>query len=71
MKIAGSRIRLLSVSLENLIDESDSVEQLTIGQRELGWKEAQSAIDRAISRFGRGSVLPARLIEGEDSAPSN
>ena len=71
MKIAGSRIRLLSVSLENLIDESDSVEQLTIGQRELGWKEAQSAIDRAISRFGRGSVLPARLVEGEDSAPSD
>jgi DNA polymerase-4 len=68
LKIEGSRIRLLGVSLENLSDESGAVEQLELGEREVGWREAQSAIDRAIERFGRGSVRPARLVEesGED-----
>jgi DNA polymerase-4 len=63
LKLDGARIRLLGVSLENLIDEDGAVEQLELGERESGWREAQIAIDRAISRFGRGSVQPARLIE--------
>jgi len=54
---------LLGVSLENLIDENEAVEQLELGERESGWREAQDAIDRAIARFGRGSIQPARLIE--------
>jgi len=49
--------------LENLSDETGAVEQLELGEREVGWREAQSAIDRAIERFGRGSVRPARLVE--------
>lgn len=65
LKIDGARIRLLGVSLENLSDETGAVEQLELGEREVGWREAQAAIDRAINRFGRGSVLPARLV-GED-----
>ena len=65
LKLDGARIRLLGISLENLSDESGAVEQLELGERELGWREAQAAIDRAINRFGRGSVIPARLI-GED-----
>ena len=63
LKIDGARIRLLGVSLENLSDETGAVEQLELGEREVGWREAQSAIDRAIERFGRGSVRPARLVE--------
>lgn len=63
LKIAGARIRLLGISLENLADENGAVEQLTLGQRETGWKEAQISIDRAIARFGKGSVTPARLID--------
>jgi DNA polymerase-4 len=66
LKLDGARIRLLGISLENLSDESGAVEQLELGERELGWREAQAAIDRAINRFGRGSVIPARLI-GEDN----
>lgn len=61
-KISGSRIRLLGVSLEQLIDKSGAVEQLELGEREVGWSQAQVAIDRAIARFGTGSVKPARLI---------
>lgn len=63
LKIDGARIRLLGVGLENLTDQTGAVYQLELGEREAGWREAQSAIDRAIERFGRGSVLPARLIE--------
>ncbi|MFM8193164.1 MAG: DNA polymerase IV [Actinomycetota bacterium] len=70
LKIDGARIRLLGVSLENLSDETGAVEQLELGEREVGWREAQAAIDRAINRFGRGSVLPARLV-GEDEEPSS
>ena len=69
LKIAGSRIRLLGVSLEQLVDQSGAVEQLELGERELGWSQAQVAIDRAIARFGSGSVKPARLVgEGDDES---
>jgi DNA polymerase-4 len=70
LRIEGSRIRLLGVSLENLSDESGAVHQLELGEREVGWREAQGAIDRAIERFGRGSVKPARLIEDENEDES-
>ncbi|NBN91672.1 MAG: DNA polymerase IV [Actinobacteria bacterium] len=69
LKINGSRIRLLGVSLEQLVDQSGAVEQLELGEREVGWSQAQVAIDRAIARFGSGSVKPARLIgEGDDES---
>ena len=68
LKLDGARIRLLGISLENLSDESGAVEQLELGERELGWREAQAAIDRAINRFGRDSVIPARLIGDDDES---
>jgi DNA polymerase-4 len=77
LKLEGSRIRLLGVSLENLVSEAGAVEQLALGERESGWREAQAAIDRAIDRFGKGSVQPARLVDepsqegnGDDPATS-
>ncbi len=66
LKLEGSRIRLLGVGLENLTDESGAVYQLELGERDRGWREAQGAIDRAIERFGRGSVRPARLVEDSE-----
>lgn len=66
LKLAGSRIRLLGISLESLTDQTGAVYQLELGEREVGWREAQGAIDRAIARFGRGSVRPARLIDEGD-----
>jgi DNA polymerase-4 len=72
--IEGSRLRLLGISLENLVDESGAVSQLELGERDKGWREVQGAIDRAIARFGSGSVTPARLVEEpegeEDPEPS-
>jgi DNA polymerase-4 len=45
--------------------QDDSPEQLVLGAREKGWRDAESAIDRAKARFGRGSVRPGRLIQAE------
>ncbi|MFM1909803.1 MAG: hypothetical protein RLZZ545_501 [Actinomycetota bacterium] len=60
----GARIRLVGVSLSNL--QEGAPVQLELGARERGWREADSAIDRAKARFGRGSVRPGRLIRAED-----
>ena len=61
LKIERARLRLVGVSLENL--QEDSPEQLVLGAREKGWREAESAVDQAQARFGRGSVRPGRLIK--------
>ena len=69
LKIERARLRLVGVSLENL--QEDSPEQLVLGAREKGWRDAQSGIDRAKARFGRASVRPGRLIkldQDEDEA---
>ncbi|TRZ86049.1 MAG: DNA polymerase IV [Streptomycetaceae bacterium] len=57
----GARLRLVGVSLDNL--QSDAPEQLILGARERGWREAEGAIDRAQARFGRHSVRPGRLVD--------
>jgi DNA polymerase-4 len=59
----GARIRLVGVSLSNLLDEAPV--QLELGARERGWRDADTAIDKAKARFGKGSVRPGRLITGD------
>ena len=59
LKLDRARLRLVGVSLENL--HTDAPQQLMLGQREKGWREAESAIDRAAARFGEKTVRPARL----------
>ena len=59
-----ARIRLVGVSLENLSQSTGSPQQLRLGERDKGWREATEAIDAATRRFGRGSVRPARLMPG-------
>lgn len=59
LKLDRARLRLVGVSLSNFHD--DAPEQLMLGQREKGWREAESAIDKAAARFGEKSVRPARL----------
>lgn len=63
LRIHRARLRLVGVSLENL--QYSAPEQLILGSRERGWREAEGAIDRAQARFGPGSVKPARLVKGE------
>jgi DNA polymerase-4 len=59
----GARIRLVGVSLSNLLEEAPV--QLELGARERGWRDADTAIDKAKARFGGGSVRPGRLITGD------
>ena len=66
LKLDRTRLRLVGVALENLIDQSAAPQQLILGEREKGWREATEAIDRATARFGKGSVRPARLVDPED-----
>ena len=62
LRLDRARIRLVGVSLENLSDGTGSAQQLLLGEREKGWREATVAMDAATKRFGRGSVRPARLV---------
>ena len=63
LKLDRARIRLVGVSLDGLEDGIDASEQLVLGERETGWRQATAAIDKASARFGQGSVRPARLFD--------
>ena len=66
LKLERVRLRLVGVGLENLVDQAGAPQQLLLGEREKGWREATEAIDKATARFGRGSVRPARLVDPDD-----
>jgi DNA polymerase-4 len=66
----GDRIRLVGVRVEGLAEAGDSPHQLTLGEREHGWREAELAADAAAARFGRGAVRPASLL-GTSEEPRN
>jgi DNA polymerase-4 len=68
LNLDRARLRLVGVSLENL--QNGASEQLTLGARDKGWREAEGAADRAQARFGPGSVKPARLL-GKKSEKSD
>ncbi len=57
-----ARLRLVGVRVEGLLDADDAPRQMMLDEPELGWREAEQAVDRASARFGRGSVRPARLL---------
>lgn len=59
------RLRLVGVRMENLRPADSASRQLTLGEREAGWREAERAMDRAIQRFGPDAVLPASLVRGK------
>jgi DNA polymerase-4 len=63
LKLDRARIRLVGISLDGLEDGIDASEQLVLGERETGWRQATAAIDKASARFGQGSVRPARLFD--------
>jgi DNA polymerase-4 len=63
LKFDRARIRLVGVSLDGLEDGVDASEQLVLGEREKGWRQATAAMDKASARFGQGSVRPARLFD--------
>lgn len=58
------RIRLVGVRVEGLRPRTGTDRQMTLGERERGWAEADRAVDRAGRRFGSGAVRPATLLGG-------
>ncbi len=62
LHLQRARIRLVGVRLEGLRDAAGSPEQLALGDRPHGWRDAERAVDRVTRRFGAGIVQPARLV---------
>ncbi|MBB2912849.1 DNA polymerase-4 [Streptosporangium becharense] len=60
--LEGVPLRLVGVRVENLHPADGASRQLSLGERESGWREAEQAMDRAARRFGRDAVLPASLV---------
>ena len=71
LKLDRARLRLVGVSLDGLEDGVYGTEQLILGEREKGWRQATAAIDKASARFGQGSVRPARLFDESDESGEN
>ncbi|MFF5082744.1 DNA polymerase IV [Actinoplanes sp. NPDC000266] len=63
---ARDHIRLVGVRVEGLTDAATTSRQLSLGEPERGWREAEAATDAVIARFGRASVGPASLLGQSD-----
>ena len=59
-------VRLVGVSLDSLV-ENDDVTQMVLGERISSWQQADRAIDRVKAKFGRSSLRPARLVDGNEA----
>jgi DNA polymerase IV len=57
-----ARIRLVGVRVEGLVPRATVHHQMMLGEREHGWSDADRAVDRAASRFGKAAVRPATLL---------
>lgn len=57
-----SPVRLVGVRAESLRATDGLSRQLTLGDREAGWREAERAADAVAVRFGPGTVRPASLV---------
>ncbi|GAA1792403.1 DNA polymerase IV [Planosporangium flavigriseum] len=66
----GERIRLVGVRVEGLSPVDAAPRQLTLGEKDSGWREAERAADAAAARFGAGVVRPASLLGGRTEPQS-
>ncbi|MFZ9308777.1 MAG: DNA polymerase IV [Candidatus Nanopelagicales bacterium] len=60
-------VRLLGVKAEKLLPQEDAWNQLDLGQIELAWLKADSAMAKVQNKFGDAALLPARLLESDDN----
>ncbi|WP_432829413.1 DNA polymerase IV [Dactylosporangium sp. CA-092794] len=61
----GERIRLIGVRVEGLAQADGAPRQMTLGERDHGWREAERAADAVAARFGADLVKPASLLRGD------
>lgn len=65
-----ARLRLVGVRVEGLVRSRLAPRQLLLGDRPVGWREAEQATDRVSTRFGRGTVRPATLVRPGGPGPA-
>ena len=63
---ATEHIRLVGVRVEGLAPAATTSRQLTLGEPERGWRDAEAASDALAARFGRAIVGPASLLGRSD-----
>jgi DNA polymerase-4 len=63
---ASEHIRLIGVRVEGLAAAGTASRQLTLGEPEHGWRDAEAATDALAARFGRSIVGPASLLGRSD-----
>jgi len=63
---ATEHIRLVGVRVDGLAAAATASRQLTLGEPERGWREAEAATDALAARFGRAIVGPASLLGRTD-----
>jgi DNA polymerase-4 len=66
----GERVRLVGVRVDGLGGAGEAPHQLSLGERETGWREAERAADAAAARFGAGAVRPASLLKVPERPPA-
>jgi DNA polymerase-4 len=59
-------IRLVGVRVEGLAPAATTSRQLSLGEPENGWREAEAAADAVAARFGRAVLGPASLLGRSD-----
>ncbi|HET8614015.1 MAG TPA: DNA polymerase IV [Actinomycetales bacterium] len=63
LALQRARLRLVGVRVEGLMPADRHERQMLLDEPELGWRDAERAVDRASARFGAGSVRPASLVD--------
>lgn len=63
LKLDRTKVRLVGVRATGL--GQDAPIQMAFSQREIGWREAELALDKVAEKFGNSAVRPARLIRPE------
>lgn len=58
-----ARLRLVGVRMEKLQPAESASHQIALDEPEAGWREAETAVDAATARFGKGVVRPASLLD--------
>ncbi|SNC60659.1 DNA polymerase-4 [Kytococcus aerolatus] len=66
-----ARVRMVRVTLSGLTPAGDTPVQGLLDEPEVGWREADRAVDRASARFGAGVIRPASLLPAaQEVAPA-
>ncbi len=64
--LQGSLVRLVGIRAEGIVD-GGGAQQLVLGERENGWREADAAMDAARARFGNAAITQASLVRRESA----